>query len=110
MVLRNFTHEINANPEKELLTQVTKKKLLQNGKKVIVLGNSMLRHQKRDIIPKSSNKVHVRFYPGTTTEDITDHLRLTMRKKPDAITIHAGTNDLMNDVNTMKHEETLKRL
>ena len=63
----------------------------------------MLRHQKPYILSKSSNKVNVKFYPGATIEDITDHLRPAMRKKPDAIIIHAGTNDLMNDVNTMKY-------
>ena len=42
-------HEINANPEKDMSTQIPKKKPLQNGKKVIILGDSMLRHQKLHI-------------------------------------------------------------
>ena len=101
-------HEINTDPEK--LTQIPKKKPLQNGKKVIVLGDSMLWHQKPHILSKSGNKVNIKFYPGATTEDITDHLRPAMRKKPDAIIIHTGTNDLTNDVNTMKNVRSLTKI
>ena len=86
-----------------MLTQIPKRKPLQNGKKVIVLSDSMLRHQKPDIPSKSGNKVNVKLYPGATTKDITDHLRPVMRKKPDAVIIHTGTNDLTSDANTMKH-------
>ena len=60
---------------------------------MIVLGDSMLWHQKLDILSKSGNKVNVRFYLGATREDITDHLRPTMRNKPDAIIIRAVTNE-----------------
>ena len=80
----------------------SEKKPLQNGKKVIIPGDSMLQHQKTDILSKSGNKVNVKFYLSATTGDITDHLRPAMRKKPDAIIIHTGTNDLTNDANVMK--------
>ena len=103
-------HEINADPEKGMSTQIPKKKPLQNGKKMIVLNDSMLRHQKPDIPSKSGNKVNVKFYPGATTEDITDYLRPAMRKKPDAIIIHTGTNDLTNDVNVMKNVRSITKI
>ena len=77
---------------------------------MIILGDSILRHQKPDILSKSGNKVNVKFYPGATTKDITDQLRPAMRKKPNVIIIYTGVNDLMNDVNTMKCEEALRRL
>ena len=99
------THEINGNPEKDMSTQTPKKKPLQNFKKVIILGGSMLRYQKLGILSKSENKVNVRFYPSATTEDIADQLKPAMRKKSDAIIIHAGTTDLTNDVNTMKYKK-----
>ena len=96
IVLRNSEflkkHEINANAEKDISTQIMKKKLLQNCKKVIVPSDSMLCHQKPDILSKSDNKVSVKFYLGATTEDIMDHFRPVMRKKPDVIIIHTGTN------------------
>ena len=55
-------------------------------------------------------KVNVKFYPSATTEDITDHLRPTMRKKPDVIIIHVGNNDLTNDVNTMKYVRSITKI
>ena len=70
----------------------------------------MLQHQKPDILSKSGNKVNVKFYLSATTGDITDHLRPAMRKKPDAIIIHTGTNDLTNDVNTTKHVRSIKKI
>ena len=49
-------------------------------------------------------------FPGETTEDITDHLRPAMRKKTDAIMMHAGTSDLKNDVNSMKYVRSIKKI
>lgn len=39
-----------------------------------------------------------------------DHVRLAIRKKTDAIIIHAGTNDLTNDVNTMKYVRSITKI
>ena len=75
---------------------------MQNGRKVTVLSGLMLRYQKPDIISKSDNKLSVIFYLDATAAEITDHLRPAIKKKPDAITLHADTNCLTNDVNTMK--------
>ena len=76
---------------------------------MIVLSDSMLRHQKPDILYKCGNKVNIRFYVGATTKDITDHLGPAMRKKPDGIIIHADTNDLSisNNINTMKYAKSI---
>ena len=48
------------------------------------------------------NFVNIRFHPGTTTEDIVDFIKPVIRKKPDAVIIHAGTNDLTDGTNAMK--------
>ena len=74
-----------------MLTHIPKKKPLRNGKKVIIVGDPMLRNQKPDILSKSGNKVNVKFYPGVRSEDIADHLKPAMRKTSDAIIIHTGT-------------------
>ena len=95
------THEIKANSEKDMSTQILKKKPWQNGKKVIVLRDSMLRYH-------SGNKVNAKFYPSATTKDITDHLRSALREKPDLI--HADTYDLMNDVNMMKYVRSITKI
>ena len=40
--------------------------------------------------------------PGCTTEDIEDHIKLILRKNPDAIIIHSGSNDVTSDEPTTK--------
>ena len=62
----------------------------------------MLRYQRPKFLSRNNNFVNVRFHQGTTTEDIVDFITPVSRKKPDAVIIHAGTNDLTNGTNTMK--------
>ena len=42
-------------------------------------------------------KVKVRNHSGATTEDICDFIKPEVRKKPDIIIAHAGTNDIPNN-------------
>ena len=113
-VLRNsefLRHMISTQTRKKICQhRFRRRNHCRTVKKVILLGDSMFQHQKSDILSKSGNKVNVKFYPGATTEDITDHLRPAMKKKPDAIIIHTGTNDLMNDTNTMKHVRSITKI
>ena len=39
-----------------------------------------------------------------------DIVKLAARRKPDAIIIHAGTNDITRDINTMKNREIVKSI
>ena len=48
------------------------------------------------------NLVKITCHPGATTDDITDYVRPTARKKPDTIIIHTGTNDIQSKVNTLQ--------
>ena len=50
----------------------------------------------------SNNPVKVRSHPGATTDDFSDYVRPTVRKKPNLIIIHTGTNDIQNNVNTLQ--------
>ena len=62
------TDDINANPEKDMSTQIPKKKTFHNGKKVIVLGHSLLRQNKPDTLSKSGFKVNVKLHPIAKAE------------------------------------------
>ena len=42
-------------------------------------------------------KVKVNNHSGATAEDICDFIKLKVRKKPDIIIVHAGTNDVTNN-------------
>ena len=55
-------------------------------------------------ISKDHN-VKVRPQPRCKTEDIEDHFKPILRKNPDAITIHSGTNDAKNDKPTKKKKK-----
>ena len=78
---------------------VDNNKVKEKNKKIIILGDSMSRYQRPKFLSKNNNLVNIRFHPGTTTEDIVDFVKPVIRKKPDAVIIHAGYT---NGTNTMK--------
>ena len=74
----------------------------QNGNNVVyILGDSMLKHINGRNVSDSMN-VKVRSHPGATTEDLVDYVKPIARKKPKMLIIHTGTNDLPDDMNTIK--------
>ena len=50
----------------------------------------------------SERSITVMKHPGCSTEDMTDYIKSTARKKPDTILLHMGTNDLTKSINAMK--------
>ena len=49
-----------------------------------------------------NNPVNVRRHPGATTDDFTDYVRSTVRKKTNLIIIHTGTSDIQNNINILQ--------
>ena len=47
---------------------------------------------------------------GATTEDLVDHARPVLRKKPHMLVVHGGTNDLTNGVDTLKQLKAMVAL
>ena len=63
-----------------------------------IVGDSMI----NGITPvglnsKCKRRLRVKPYGGVTSEDLVDHICPTLRRKPDVIAIHIGTNDITND-------------
>ena len=55
-------------------------------------------------------KAKIRKYPGASSIDILDHIKPSLRKAPEQIIIHAGTNDISNYLkNVKKNCKTGKR-
>ena len=75
--------------------------------KVTVTGDSMIKYLWRDNLSSKNNDVKVDENPGSTTLDILDYIKPIVRRKPDVLVIHTGTNDLTNRVNTMKEVRQL---
>ena len=46
--------------------------------------------------------VKIKPHPGATTIDMIDYIKPELRDKPDIVILHCGTNDITNDVNTVK--------
>ena len=56
----------------------------------------------RDVSPGDS--VKIRPHPGVLTEDLIEHIKPAIRKNPDIVVFHRGTNDLQNNCNIGKRE------
>ena len=48
------------------------------------------------------NIIKMRPHPGATTIDICDYIKPELRQKLDVVIVHCGTNDIPNNINTVK--------
>ena len=76
----------------------------------MVVGDSLVKYLRRQELSTKMNNVKVITHPGSTTEDMLDYIKPNARRKPDALIIHTGTNDLTNSVNTMKKVRKLVKV
>ena len=53
------------------------------------------------------DSVKIRPHPGASMEDLIDHIKPAIRKNPDIVAIHTGTNDLQNNCNIVKKAKQL---
>ena len=74
---------------------------VKNTKKVFIVGDSIIKNITETGISRA-NTVKMRPHPGTTTVDMCDYIKPELRHKPDVIIIHCGTNDIENEINTVK--------
>uniref|UniRef100_A0A7M5X7G8 SGNH hydrolase-type esterase domain-containing protein n=1 Tax=Clytia hemisphaerica TaxID=252671 RepID=A0A7M5X7G8_9CNID len=65
-----------------------------NRKTVAVVGDSMIKYIKGFKLSNKSNKVVVKTFPGAKVDCMKHYIKPTLDKKPDAVIIHCGTNDL----------------
>ena len=59
----------------------------------VIAGDSIIQHIRGWRISRG-NKLVVKSFPGATTEDMEDFVKPLLRKKPDNVVLHIGTNDL----------------
>ena len=52
--------------------------------------------------------VSIRTFPGSTIEDFKDYITPLARKKPDALIIHIGTNNVRNDTSPQITEKLIQ--
>ena len=82
------------------IIQSANESLLQHKKKIPVneiVGDSMLNNFKPEKLSAKRN-VKVKNFLGSSTIDLKDHINPTIRRNIDTIILHAGTNDIINDI------------
>ena len=65
------------------------------------MGDSRIKYVNGREVSRN-DAMKARSHPGVTTNDFIDYVRPTVRKKPNLIIIHSGTNDIQNGVNTLQ--------
>ena len=70
-------------------------------KDVFIVGASMIKNITGTGISRE-NIIKMRPHPGATTIDICDYIKPELRQKPDVVIVHCGTNDIPNNINTVK--------
>ena len=95
---KNADQIIQYNPKNNLEVNPQK---VKNTKKVFIVGDSVIKNITGTGISRT-NTVKMRPHPGATAVDICDYIKPELRHKPDVIIIHCGTNDIENEINTVK--------
>jgi len=83
-------------PPKEPTTSEPENKTNKDFRSKFIAGDSILKHLNGRIMSGLNSKVQVSSFPGCTTNDMADHIRPVVRRKPDSIIIHVGINSLRN--------------
>ena len=81
-------------PPKEITTSEPENKTNKDFHSTFIAGDSFLKHLNGRSMSGPNSKVQVSSFPGCTTNDMADHIRPIVRRKPDSIIIHVGTNSL----------------
>ena len=49
------------------------------------------------------HRIIVKAHPGATSQDILDHIKPAVRRNPAVLIIHAATNDITSNIETVQH-------
>ena len=92
----------------ETTKQTTQSSIVTDTKKLTIIGDSLINGILPSWFDKCENiKVKVKPFGGSTTEDMLDHVRPILKRKPDMLIFHVGTNDLTNKIDTIENLEKL---
>ena len=84
----------NNNESRDVKPKTNKRKKIR----VEILGDSMLNGvQEKGLNKNADINIKIPKYPGASSTGILDHIRPSLRKEPNQIIIHAGTNNLTDD-------------
>ncbi len=72
----------------------------KSGKLVFIAGDSILQHIHGWNLSNDDQRVSVKSFSGSKVEDMQDYIKPLLRKKPDEIILHVGTNDIKDNSKT----------
>jgi hypothetical protein len=72
----------------------------KSGKLVFIAGDSILQHVHGWNLSNDDQRVSVKSFSGSKVEDMQDYIKPLLRKKPDEIILHVGTNDIKDNSKT----------
>ena len=78
----------------------TNRRSNKGGRSISILGDSMIKDLKQYEMRKQLNhgeKLFVRAFNGASVQDMADHVKPTIRRNPDLVILHAGTNNLREE-------------
>ena len=75
-------------------------------KNIVVIGDSIIKNVDAMNVSRGDS-VEIRPHHGASMEDLIDRTKPSIRKNPDIVVIHTGTNDLQNNGNIVKKAEKL---
>ena len=91
-------NKVNNSPNNAESRDVKPKTNKRKKIRVEILGDSMLNGvQEKGLNKNADINIKIPKYPGASSTGILDHIRPSLRKEPNQIIIHAGTNNLTDD-------------
>ncbi|CAB3980684.1 RNA-directed DNA polymerase from transposon BS [Paramuricea clavata] len=71
---------------------------VQNNKKTVIVGDSIVKGLQQHKLSKAAKQnVGVKCFPGATVgDDMSDYIKPVLRRKPDTVMLHVGTNNATN--------------
>ncbi|CAB4046059.1 Werner syndrome ATP-dependent helicase-like, partial [Paramuricea clavata] len=69
----------------------------KSGKLAFIAGDSILQHVHGWELSSDEQRVSVKAFSGSSVEDMQDYIKPLIRKKPDTMILHVGTNDIKDD-------------
>ena len=88
----------------------TDKKVKSKRGEIIVCGDSILNNIVGNGLSNKNAKVSVKNFPGANSDDMLHHIQPIIKRKPDHIILHIGTNDITSGCNTGENLEEIRKL
>ena len=63
---------------------------------VAIVGDSIMSGIREELLKTDKHNVKVRFFRGGTIEDMEDNIKPILKREPDYIILHVGTNNATN--------------